>query len=191
MDEQKYIQPHNTVYISFGSSCAVAYHLGLLGKRQMSFPFDWINSSIHSIIDIIYNQFQSFTDATKIKNIFSHPILDENWQESKAETTKCINIYKCIFVHDFNKDMTNIEEVKQKYIRRIERFTTIMRDEKIHKKIYCVGTSKDMQKLSLLRQTMDNANYVNYVIKFKLYSEMGNNSCWKMTCFNWKTWFDE
>lgn len=179
------------VCIPFGSSCAVAYNLIQCNKRFESYPFDWIYCSICNIIDTIYNDFQYFTDIIKIKNVsYNFPLLDNNWTDNKYGTTRCINKYNCVFVHDYNNTMTNIDYVKTKYERRIERFRTVMRDANIHKKIYCIGSLTDKKYINKLISVMDNALYVNYKIHFMLYSDMNNNTCWRMTNFDWHSWFN-
>jgi hypothetical protein len=180
-------------YLSFGSSCAVTYNLSQCNKRNECFPFDWLYSSICSIIDAIYFDFQYFTDITKIKNIsYNFPLLHNDWNEedNKNGTTRCINKYNFIFVHDYDNTMSNIDAVKCKYERRIERFRVVMRDKNIHKKIYCVGTTTDEKNIDRLIQVMNDALYVNFTIRFMHYSDMGTNECWKMTNFNWSNWFD-
>ena len=84
--------------------------------------------------------------------------------------------------------MSNSDNVREKYTRRIERFQNIMRNNELHKKIFCIGTIKDKLKLQELISVMNSLNYLNYTIHFKFYSDMEGG--WKLEMFNWKEWFD-
>jgi hypothetical protein len=118
------------VLISLGSDCVVAYQLQKHGFRLDAFPFDWIKSSLDDIIQLIRNNFNEFIDKDQL--IYKRStdnfkfVVDNN--EDNVQVT-CGHIYghkkyKSIqFCHDFIDDVkSNIEQVEEKYKRRIERF---------------------------------------------------------------------
>mmetsp|Transcript_62633 Transcript_62633/g.145810 ORF Transcript_62633/g.145810 Transcript_62633/m.145810 type:complete len:483 (-) Transcript_62633:74-1522(-) len=47
-------------FISLGSYCAPSYALQLLGLKKFSYPFDWVRSSVDSILHCLDVQFQDF-----------------------------------------------------------------------------------------------------------------------------------
>jgi hypothetical protein len=114
-------------YISLGPTCSVAYQLQKLGKKKESLPFDWIRCpSIKDVIYLIENNFEGFLseisfvrDDTKFPIIKDSEIFDDvSDKETKIYRNEKLNIG---FFHDFKEGIT-IEDVREKYNRRIQRF---------------------------------------------------------------------
>lgn len=129
-------------YISLGPTCSVAYQLQKLGKKKESLPFDWIRCpNIKDVIYLIQNNFEGFLDGISfVRNDTKFPIIkdseifdDVSDKETKVYRNEKMNIG---FFHDF-KDGITIEDVREKYNRRIKRFYEIVKGE-------CVFIRDDM-----------------------------------------------
>lgn len=189
-----YLMSISEVYISLGDNCAVAYHLSQLGLRQTAFPFDWMLSpKLCEIVNLIDNNFDDLfnVEHLEFKNYSDNfPYIEgDNWVEEKSTTRRVRNKkYKVDFVHDFhNTDACNIEEVCQKYTRRIERFYNLMRNSHIVKKIYRISPSREGEEL--LYKCFSRNGFVNYQINFKTYSDLGKSIDWRFDNFNWRELF--
>ena len=134
-------------YISLGPTCSVAYQLQKLNLKKESLPFDWIRcNSILNILNLIKNNFEGFfEDLTHVKDSSSKfPYISdddssnsifEKFDDLKDMETKIYKSKNIGFFHDF-KDGVSIDDVKEKYNRRIKRFyekiknkSTFIRDE--------------------------------------------------------------
>lgn len=120
------------IFIPLGSICSVSYNLQLLKLRKYALPFDWLKiDKLDYISDIIENKFQDFLNVEEISQSTKFPIfLDEYKTEYKIIENKeiskiMINKYNMKFYHDFSQNY-NIEEIKEKYNRRIERFYDLL-----------------------------------------------------------------
>ena len=106
-------------YISLGYFCSVALELERFGLRDASYPFDWIISDIKSVFECIENNFESILDI----NLLS---------QSQNEHKNYKNIkYGFYFFHDFDKYIplsSQLDVVKKKYNRRIERFYNAIKE---------------------------------------------------------------
>jgi hypothetical protein len=129
-------------YISLGPTCSVAYQLQKLEKKKESLPFDWIRCpNIKDVIYLITNNFQGFLDNisfvrddTKFPIIRDSEIFDEVAdKETKVYRNEKLNLG---FFHDF-KDGVTLEDVKEKYDRRIKRFYETVKEK-------CVFIRDDM-----------------------------------------------
>ena len=121
-------------YISLGPTCSVAYQLQKLGKKKKSLPFDWIRCpNIKDVIHLITNNFQGFLDGisfvrddTKFPIIKDSEIFDDVAdKETKVYRNEKLNLG---FFHDF-KEGISLEDVQEKYDRRIKRFYETVKSE--------------------------------------------------------------
>jgi hypothetical protein len=181
----------NTIHISLGSDCSIAYQLSKHKLRQEAYPFDWIlTPKLSNVIKCIENEFEGFLDNLEsVKETNTYPKIEEDWIDSPSELIKVINLYyRFSFVHDF-KTMDDLEEVRSKYKRRIERFSKIMKDVTIKKKLYRIGKKSD--NVEELCKVFDKLGYCNYKIKFISYDKFsvvdseGDADGWKRDTFDW------
>ena len=148
-------------YISLGPTCSVAYQLQKLNLKKESLPFDWIRcNSIINVLDLIKNNFQGFfDDLAYVRNDEKFPYISEDdssisekFDNLKDMETKIYKSKHIGFFHDF-KDGVSIDEVKEKYDRRIKRFyekiknkSTFIRDE-IHFKNANIPYYNELNKI--------------------------------------------
>lgn len=57
--------PPGACFVSLGQNCTTATYLQRVGKKDASYPFDWIFSSPHIIEDCISNNFEIFLDRDR------------------------------------------------------------------------------------------------------------------------------
>ena len=51
------------IYVSLGTSCAIAYNLRLYKLREEAYPFDWVRvTNFNNITSLIDNKFNNFLD---------------------------------------------------------------------------------------------------------------------------------
>lgn len=99
--------------ISLGFFCSVSSEMEKIGLRGASYPFDWVISDFKSVIECIENDFDDFLNYN---NIVQYENERSYYYDKK---------YKIHFYHDFSKYIdlnTQLDNVKSKYDRRIERF---------------------------------------------------------------------
>ncbi len=193
------------IYIPFGNDCAIAYQLEKLGLRNISLPFDWIQSDLQCLIKCINDDFTHFCDKSSfiMKNTsVKFKIIQDNYSDGKlTDSIRMLNFtYGFHHLHDFklNSDLEitqNLEyefkKFKEKYARRISRFKKLMCDQSIHKVIVHIGPDKDSKLFDELRQVFDSKSYLNYKIKFIPYSEFEavGTTCWKREEYDWASFF--
>lgn len=116
------------MYVSLGSSCAVAYQLDNYGMRTIAHPFDWVRTpSWDSIIKCYQNKFIDFIESVIPGNKSDKFPLstDDNFPKDKSSEILIMkNKYGINFYHDFTS-ISDIEKVNEKYKRRIERFMNL------------------------------------------------------------------
>lgn len=123
-------------YISLGPTCSVAYQLEKLNLKKESLPFDWIRcNSIFNVLNLIKNNFEGFfEDLTHVKDSSSKfPFIsddDQQFDNIKEMETKIYKSKHIGFFHDF-KDGISIDDVKEKYNRRIKRFYEKIRNKSV------------------------------------------------------------
>jgi len=121
-------------YISLGPTCSVAYQLQKLNKKKESLPFDWIRSSnIKDVIYLILNNFHGFLEnISYVRDDTKFPIIkdSETFDEVTDKDTKIYRNEKLNlgFFHDFKEGIT-LEEVREKYDRRIKRFYETVKEK--------------------------------------------------------------
>src|SRR5262245_43310694 len=106
--------------ISLGGSCQIAHQLRLNQIRSAAFPFDWIITPVESLCAFIESDFRDFLAPENLRlNVNMDP--DPPCVEDAR--------YNVLFPHDFPHDVSflrEIEHVKAKYQRRIDRFRTVL-----------------------------------------------------------------
>jgi hypothetical protein len=123
-------------YISLGPTCSVAYQLQQLNLKKESLPFDWIRSNnISFVLELIKNNFKNFfDDLIHVKDDDKFPYINDDSSEMFDDIKdKQTNIYKTKnigFFHDF-KQGTTLQDVKEKYDRRIKRFYDVSRNKSV------------------------------------------------------------
>jgi hypothetical protein len=142
-------------YISLGKDCCIAYHLEKLGLRKHAYPFDWLKAkTMGHIYTLIKNDFLDFLNPTYLKyknnivNSFLVNDINDEYTPSQ-DLRRVVNIqYKIDFMHDFVMNNSQnyaqnlekeLETILEKYIRRIQRFYQVMKDENIKKKLFYVS----------------------------------------------------
>ena len=119
-------QKQYDIIYSLGINCACAEYLRKHHLRTKSGPLDWIMSSD------IYAPFKTILDEFKIFLEFSY--LSADICDDEALNIKCVHTKnQYILVHDFFKDKTISEQendVKQKYLRRINRLYSDLNSSK-------------------------------------------------------------
>lgn len=149
--------------------------------RKIALPFDWLRSNdINDIISNIDNKFQYFFNDIEVSINDSDKFLsiDDNWLESNL-----INKYKIknkyfIFPHD------KIDDFKDKYTRRINRFYEILNNDKI-KKVFIRISKKDEKKdIIKLEETLKKFNN-NFIVKNYKYDKKMIFSSWQKNELNW------
>jgi len=115
------------IYIPVGCSCDVANYLKNKHLRNCAYPFDWLCSSLDNITDCIEHDFKDlFKNVYKIIDTPQTYIPEDGTRNRKIMITHiCCKIYDIFSFHDvianssFEEEMENVRE---KYARRIQRF---------------------------------------------------------------------
>jgi hypothetical protein len=187
-----------TEYISLGSDCSIAYNLQKLNFRKNAYPFDWIKlNNINDLIDILSNNFKyllnkEFMEIKEESDKF--PYLEDNWSDilSKNIIIKHTK-YSIVFPHEIksNNNTNNnidkqIDNLIEKYNRRIIRFLEILKNDSI-KKIFIRISNKneDLIKLNIVLSKICN----NYEIKLIKINKKIKFSSWKKEELNWNDIF--
>jgi len=165
-------------YISFGSDCAIAYHLSRLGLRTQSYPFDWITTP--HIVPCLVDRFEHFTEGWIRKKQVIAPAIHDEWQDQDETMIRMTNAYGFTFLHDVGIH-TELDTVKEKYTRRIQRFQTVMMDETIQKHVFRMS-----KKNESLDTVCDQLGYKNVIVHWL---PMISGSSWKKEELNWEQWF--
>jgi hypothetical protein len=126
-------------YVSLGSNCSITYQLNKLNLRTNSYPFDWAKITLGQLINVLTNNFDSYTNLLVEKLSLVH--LTENLEPSLMIK----NFYGIKFAHELNVNLeTKILEFKSKLEKRIERFNNL---SEIDKKIKFIRI--ELNKISL------------------------------------------
>lgn len=173
-------------HISLGSDCSIAYHLQNKGLRTVSYPFDWIlMKRQESIMRFIKNPILNSNNFIIKRQSSNFNIIHEHWDDTNKPI---IRVYdkslKIHFVHDFN-DMSNVDNVIQKYVDRIDRFICIMQNKDVRKILYRIGNNEDV---SILNDFFIEQNFQNFKIKYKNSKDVIGDD-WKRDKFDWDDWF--
>lgn len=135
-----------TDYISLGSNCFIKKYLDHIKKTAETHYFDYIGTSVWSIIDLFNNNFIDFTNKKLIEKI---KITDKD-NDSSVFTNKK---YYIRLLHEFNHklDVINDKEFKvfvDKYTRRKDRFINLL--------------NADNKKILFMRLAENNQNRIMY-----------------------------
>lgn len=138
----------DTTFVSLGSTCATAYYLTSIGKRQISLPFDWTRTSLEQINNVLLSSFKYFSDFTIDKFSSNHLFYtsDEsiiNKKNQQKGSFILTNKYNIRFAHELLEKHL-IHELKEKINKRIKcllemknnKITFIRYEEKKQKKNY-------------------------------------------------------
>lgn len=107
------------LFVSLGGYCEVATQLKHHGLRSEAFPFDWMFTLNHEkFLALLDNDFQFFLDENYLFSDPADPSILEN------------GYYECEFRHDLPANppgglSCHIQELRQKYERRIARFRNL------------------------------------------------------------------
>lgn len=136
--------------ISLGYFCGPALELEKVGLRSHSYPFDWLISDFEEILSCIENGFKNFLTY---ENLYQYKNIKYYYYDKK---------YKMHFYHDFDEFRPlkiQLEDVKEKYNRRIERFY-----KDITKPTLFIRYVKDQHELDYITQ-----NYESVIELLKKY----------------------
>ena len=160
------------VFVSLGSSCSVAWQLQKNNRRKWAYPFDWVRSDdLDMITNTLTNNFVNFIDSSKkISESIKFPISDsEDFPEVNNVQNQSIimkNQYGIKFYHDFSNE-SDIDQVDQKYKRRIERLIELINGDQ---KIYFIRDEIKPSKISCdkINRFIKIIKDINPDCKFKL-----------------------
>lgn len=105
------------VIISLGGACEVAWELQQHNLRKESLPFGWLLTPFESLCLLLEHHFEGFLQKENLEKL--------NWNGCWIKDKR----YEIIFGHDFHGDvhwMGDYDQVKAKYMRRIERFYRVL-----------------------------------------------------------------
>jgi len=179
-----------TVHISIGSDCAVAYQLRKLGLVENAFPFDWIKcDNIKMISDTLDMEFSNFFQDYTLKKQSSN---FDKFGENCKSLIKIILKNKMQFPHEANEAELDFEEFKKKYSRRIDRFNNIVRSPD-YKKIFVRADSHticDSDK-KILFDAFVKFGATNFEIKYITYDDYPviGEFTWHRSYIDWENKF--
>lgn len=118
----------DALIVPIGADCSVASFCRDSGLRYEAFPFDWTVTPIDSAVKLIGNQFQDFLNESNLvcldaekRMLFQEDGLNLQVVDELVSPVICRK-YKILFPHDFSgKGLADLEVVRNKYYRRIER----------------------------------------------------------------------
>lgn len=112
-------------YISLGSTCSIAWQKQKYNIKKETFPFDWLRvDSLDHINQALADRFTNFFSFTQIGESTKFTLFEDDFIESSGKCMIMKNQYGMKFYHDFTDN--NLEQVKAKYTRRIERFYNLI-----------------------------------------------------------------
>jgi hypothetical protein len=107
------------VIVSLGSNCAVTYHLNRFGMRNQAYPFDWAKVPIKSLINVLENNFNNYTELKVKKFSYNHLIPEINLPSYIVN-----NNYGISFAHEIF-ELKSIKEYSELLKLRIDRFRSL------------------------------------------------------------------
>jgi hypothetical protein len=128
---------NNKVYIPLGNDCSIAHFLRKEKLREFALPFDWNVSPLKSVAMLIENRFENFLDPINL--IYEEPCQRLLFEEHKILKIKediitpvICKKYEILLPHDFSiKGSGDLELVKRKYLKRINKFYDLMNSKNI------------------------------------------------------------
>jgi len=201
----------NTIYISLGNNCSIAYHIRKLGLKSSDFPFDWTQTPD---IDMLSSLIQH-----NCKDLFSNIILDgthfanliqNDWNEKKYIIIKIKNFKYNININNelasfiYSQQIT-LNSIKKIYKKRINNFFKIMTDSTKYKKLYRIGNLSEITKFNNLNKVFISKGFTNYTIYFvpdnlniitdnnyiPIIDISELNDSWKKNEYNWINIFND
>lgn len=159
-------------FISLGSTCSIAYQLQQLKLRHCAYPFDWLRvDSLDDITIALKNNFADFvTSCQKVTETDKFPIsTDDKFPENNTNKEISLimkNKYNMKFYHDFD-EKTLVEQVNEKYQRRINRFYDFIKD---HKNVCFVRDELKMNKINdkMINDFITEVKKINPLINIKI-----------------------
>lgn len=164
------------IYIPIGVNCYIAHFLRSHNLREYAFPFDWNCASFDSVYNVLLNNFDGWLNeifiGNKTKRMFFEDTIQNLVIHSEYIYPVICKKYNILFPHDYNNiDEKTLLEVKNKYIKKIDRFREIMSDK--NNKIiliYHFEELNDWQKsvyssydMNLLNSWKFNYDYINKI----------------------------
>jgi hypothetical protein len=115
------------IFVSLGASCEIAAKLSEYELRCAAFPFDWLLSSdIEGVVRLLDDDFEWILKEEHLK---LHPyqcdvlVNDKYHLEFRHDWRENAKSYD--FWHDFASYREKLPAIKEKYLRRINRFKTL------------------------------------------------------------------
>ena len=140
------------IFVPVGINCAPTHFLGANRLRKGAYPFDWNVTPLSSMIELIENDFH---DYLRLENLEFLPptrrmLFKERGVGLKASdeliTPVICRRYNILFPHDFSEaGIDDYEEVRNKYLRRIERFKKCVSEHDV-RLVYHIKDLNDWQK---------------------------------------------
>ena len=179
----------NNIYISLGCDCAVKWNLKQLGFVEQTFPFDWANTNkLKIIIETLDMKFSNFFDY-EIKGQSSHFDNFDKVESNVRSQKRLITKNRIIFPHEAVGDYLDDNLFREKYTRRINRFTEIVCNEEKHK-IFVRSDNKSLtdDKKDKLIESLERFGAKNYEVKFISYDVLPVYGAfdWKRSKLNWR-----
>ncbi len=185
-------------WISLGSNCSITHQLNQYGLRINSYPFDWAKISLNQLINVLTNNFDSYTNLSVEKLSNLHLTINNE------ESLLIKNFYSIKFAHELTKQI-ELEKFKNKLIKRIKNFNNLIGKKvkfirielnKINtnyfKQIDCLIELLDKfsnnYELILILNCNCEINYSN--VKVKIYNYKDFSPDWKMDLLDWKQIFN-
>lgn len=114
------------IYIPIGSNCEISHILRNNNLRLFAFPFDWNCAPLKSVYKMLINNFDFFLDNIYIGEKVNRLCFHDNETETKISKDFIYPVickkYLILLPHDYQSvDEQSLENVKQKYKKRIER----------------------------------------------------------------------
>ena len=132
-------------YISLGWFCGTAAALAKMGGRGFSAPFDWCFSDFRGVIHLLDTDFEDFLKEDNLV------VLEDGKRFFDS-------IHGIRYVHDIRKSFAGeIEEVREKYCKRIDRFRVAIEEGTCFFRAVC-----DASELEFIQRE---EAYINQVIK--------------------------
>lgn len=129
--------------ISLGGNCSVAYQLSRYGLRSESYPFDWCNMSINSLIRVLEEDFIGYEDIEIKKKSERHI------KFGTEEATYIVrNRYNITMAHELVRE-EEMEEIREKLRRRVERLRRIRKPKFVRLETKNM-TEEDVRKYEIL-----------------------------------------
>jgi len=121
-----------TKYVSIGYSCAPKYFISTAILKENYYVFDYIGTSMWSVIELINNNFEDFITDEIIKKILI---------DTKKTLMYTNKKYYVRFIHDICDQRIKLpnylENLKTTYERRITRFFELLADHNVNNKLLC------------------------------------------------------